>query len=367
MSVPFQHRRGSTATRVALTPLASELYFDTDTEELYIGDGSTAGGILVGGGSSPSATAWAFYRAGSTGIPGWVSPLSSGQDNNASRPASTVGAGYAITSNYDGGKRVDFWNTVNSAGGDEGFNWYQKTGAASEAKLARLYGDATYVSYDLFVGGAPGVFYYSDATEGSTGTSNNAPFKIYSNNAIAVTFDTSQRATFVGKYNVFTPTTFSQLPAAGTFGRFSLITDGNTAVEGAIAAGGGSNKIWIYDDGVDWRVFAGTGNVSVSNKTTNFSALSTESGTRYTNNGAAGTVVGSLPAATVGLNFGFSVATAQILRADADGTDTINWAGTVSAAGGTIEGNVVGWFIMLECHVTGKWTVTQSQGGWTVT
>lgn len=162
MAVPFQHRRGNTATRLALTLLPSELYFDTDTEELYVGDGTTAGGVLVGGGS-------------------------------------------------------------------------------------------------------------------------------------------------------------------------------------------------------------GAANVTVSNKTTNFNALAVESGTRYTNNGAAGTVVGSLPAATVGLNFGFSVATAQILRADANGTDTINWAGTVSAAGGVIEGNVVGWFVLIECHVTGIWTVTQSQGGWTVT
>lgn len=107
--------------------------------------------------------------------------------------------------------------------------------------------------------------------------------------------------------------------------------------------------------------------VIVSNKTTNFSILGVESSTRYTNNGAGGTVVGSLPAATIGLSFGFSVATAQTLRADAAGTDTINWAGTVSAAGGVIEANVVGSFVLLECHVTGEWTVTQSQGGWTVT
>lgn len=125
--------------------------------------------------------------------------------------------------------------------------------------------------------------------------------------------------------------------------------DGSTA--GGILIGGGTDGYLV----------------PISDKATSFSILAPESGTRFTNAGAAGTVVGSLPAATVGLNFGFSVAAAQVLRADANGTDTINWAGTISAAGGTIEGNVVGWFLAIECHVTGKWTVTVSQGGWTVT
>jgi len=107
--------------------------------------------------------------------------------------------------------------------------------------------------------------------------------------------------------------------------------------------------------------------VSVSNKTANFSITGAESSTRYTNNGAGGTVVGSLPAATVGLVFALSVAAAQTLRFAANGTDTINYGGTVSAAGGTIEGNVVGWFLLIECHVAGKWTVVNAQGGWTVT
>lgn len=151
---------------------------------------------------------------------------------------------------------------------------------------------------------------------------------------------------------------------------------GTTAVRTTITLADGElyrdtdTDAWYGGDGVTpggILLDGGATTLVVFNKTGNFSALAAESGARYTNDGAAGTVVGSLPAATVGLNFGFSVATAQILRADANGTDTINWAGTVSAAGGTIEGNVVGWFVLIECHVTGKWTVTQSQGGWTVT
>jgi hypothetical protein len=48
----FQIRRGTEAQRQALTgiqtPLAGELLFSTDTKKLYIGDGTTTGGVTVG-------------------------------------------------------------------------------------------------------------------------------------------------------------------------------------------------------------------------------------------------------------------------------------------------------------------------------
>lgn len=42
-------RRGTNAERQLITPLEGEPIFTTDTKDLYIGDGSTAGGIKVGG------------------------------------------------------------------------------------------------------------------------------------------------------------------------------------------------------------------------------------------------------------------------------------------------------------------------------
>lgn len=44
----LQHRRGPTISRLLLTPLAGEFFIDTDTWLVYIGDGLTAGGLLVG-------------------------------------------------------------------------------------------------------------------------------------------------------------------------------------------------------------------------------------------------------------------------------------------------------------------------------
>ena len=40
-------KRGTTSARTGFTPLEAELIYDTNTKEVYVGDGSTAGGIAV--------------------------------------------------------------------------------------------------------------------------------------------------------------------------------------------------------------------------------------------------------------------------------------------------------------------------------
>jgi hypothetical protein len=49
MSQKIQFRRGVDAQRALVTPDAGEPLFTTDTKELFIGDGSTVGGLFVGG------------------------------------------------------------------------------------------------------------------------------------------------------------------------------------------------------------------------------------------------------------------------------------------------------------------------------
>ena len=51
MSQKIQIRRGVEAQRALVTPDVGEPLFTTDTKQLFIGDGATAGGLLVGGGS----------------------------------------------------------------------------------------------------------------------------------------------------------------------------------------------------------------------------------------------------------------------------------------------------------------------------
>lgn len=50
----LKFRRGTNAGRTAITPAEGEPIFTTDTKQLYIGDGTTAGGVAVGGGGGVS-------------------------------------------------------------------------------------------------------------------------------------------------------------------------------------------------------------------------------------------------------------------------------------------------------------------------
>ncbi len=51
MAQKIQIRRGVEAQRSLITPDAGEPLFTTDNKQLFIGDGATAGGLFVGGGT----------------------------------------------------------------------------------------------------------------------------------------------------------------------------------------------------------------------------------------------------------------------------------------------------------------------------
>jgi sugar lactone lactonase YvrE len=53
----LQFRRGTDSDRLTITPSAGEPIWTTDTEKLYVGDGSTAGGILATGGTGGTDSA----------------------------------------------------------------------------------------------------------------------------------------------------------------------------------------------------------------------------------------------------------------------------------------------------------------------
>ncbi len=52
MAQKIQVRRGLESQRTAIVPDAGEPLFTTDNKQLFIGDGATAGGLFVGGGSA---------------------------------------------------------------------------------------------------------------------------------------------------------------------------------------------------------------------------------------------------------------------------------------------------------------------------
>ena len=69
--MPLQIRRGSTAQRLAITPLSGELVYDTTTGQLFVGNGTTVGGATTTGISledAADAAAGLFTSGSHSGI-----------------------------------------------------------------------------------------------------------------------------------------------------------------------------------------------------------------------------------------------------------------------------------------------------------
>lgn len=59
-------RRGLEADRLSFTPEEGELIYVTDTKLIYVGDGVTAGGNLLSGGTAPGTPTYALTRSSAT-------------------------------------------------------------------------------------------------------------------------------------------------------------------------------------------------------------------------------------------------------------------------------------------------------------
>lgn len=105
----------------------------------------------------------------------------------------------------------------------------------------------------------------------------------------------------------------------------------------------------------------------VTAHTANFTLTATSTGTFHTNTGASGAIVASLPAATVGLRFGFALGAAQELRIDPSGSETISLpsSGVPGAAGKYLTADAIGENVELACFIAGNWSVKSYTGTWT--
>lgn len=112
----------------------------------------------------------------------------------------------------------------------------------------------------------------------------------------------------------------------------------------------------------------GMGDLWVEVKTADFTIVSrTDVGKVFTNQGAAGTIVAQLPAATVGQRYSFVVKAAQAFRLEPAGTNTIALAsGVQQAAGKYIWADAIGERIDLECVKDGEWDTARAVGTWGV-
>ncbi|MFH5805599.1 hypothetical protein [Alienimonas sp. DA493] len=120
----------------------------------------------------------------------------------------------------------------------------------------------------------------------------------------------------------------------------------------------------IWDDGYAGGAFYPTGDVA---KTSDYTVTTAENGTRFTNNGAAGAVVFTLPAIANGLTYGFLVLADQnvtVVSAEGDNIVVQGDAAADSVAFSTAS-EKVGGQVKLEARYVGatlKWLVTEMSG-----
>ena len=89
----FQLRRGTNAQRSSITPLQGELLYTTDTKNLYVGDGTTAGGTIVSGGGGGGAT----YAISAETATGGANLRLTGSDSTTDNVKFAEGANVTIT------------------------------------------------------------------------------------------------------------------------------------------------------------------------------------------------------------------------------------------------------------------------------
>ncbi len=111
----------------------------------------------------------------------------------------------------------------------------------------------------------------------------------------------------------------------------------------------------------------GRGLLDVEAHTANDTLTATETGTWHVNTGASGTITITLPAAAVGMRFGFALGAAQQLRIDPNGTETISLpsTGVPGAAGKYLVADAIGENVEIACWIAGNWSVLNSTGTWT--
>lgn len=114
------------------------------------------------------------------------------------------------------------------------------------------------------------------------------------------------------------------------------------------------------------RTLSGRHDYEVSAKTANYTVTTNDNGKIFTNQGASGAITFALPAAVVGLRYGFHVKAAQNLQVDPNGTETIALpTGVQQAAGKYIGADAIGEYLRILCVKAGEWDVEGAVGTWT--
>lgn len=166
----------------------------------------------------------------------------------------------------------------------------------------------------------------------------------------------------------------STLTAGGT-----ITTTGNVTSSGSYTAGSTNSFIWTsrarITSPADAQVLLQNNAAStigllmcgrlVSAKTGNYTVLYTDSNAFFTNTGASGTVVFTLPTASAGLRYTFYIDAAQTLQINAGASTTIRSGASVTSAAGNVSANTQGNVITLQAISTTQWVAESITGTWT--
>lgn len=107
--------------------------------------------------------------------------------------------------------------------------------------------------------------------------------------------------------------------------------------------------------------------ITTAIKTADYTVTTLENGCAFTNTGASAARVFSLPPATPGLHYYFSVGVAQELRIDPNLLETISLpsTGVPGAAGKYLTADAIGETVHLICFNAGNWATCGATGTWT--
>jgi hypothetical protein len=179
--MPLQLRRGSTADRLATTPLVGEIVYDTTTKAVYVGDGTTAGGLPV--------TAFSVADARTTTAKMFLGDSLSDNSQHSGITFSLVGNRLNAT------VQQNLTNYIGLIGADQGFKgnlWADDSGLIVNSETKQVYGtfvpeghiipdvnevynlgSSTRRFKDLYLSGSS--LYLGDAVITSTGTAIDFP------------------------------------------------------------------------------------------------------------------------------------------------------------------------------------------------
>ena len=189
--------------------------------------------------------------------------------------------------------------------------------------------------------GTPGITFANGATTG-----------IYSTSSSSLDYSISGTRTFAMQANIFFIISDTGLIKFGTGFDGGLARSAAGVIETNNGTVGGLGKLL-------------TG-VVVTAKTSNYSVVTADKGTYFTNVGAGAEVDFTLPTAVAGLRYTFIVEAAQTLKIIAGASTTIRIAGSVSASAGNITNATIGGTITLIATSATTWVALAPSGTWTV-